>query len=147
MKKNTAFIKRLRTALTSAGQSVFLQEIRSLSLHKYLSEIISACFEGLCKLKTPADIAAGVEIVSALHQRFGPDDFGRVLAWHVGRGLASPDRAQLKTLAQDVREREEKERASALERAKPTYEDLFTEESVAASSNQDRDEDFLDDFF
>lgn len=112
MKKNTAFIKRLRTAIAPAGQSLFLQEIRSLSLHKYLSEIISACFEGLCKLKSPGEIAAGVEIVSALHQRFGPDEFTRYIGWLVGRGLSTPDRAQLKNLPQDVREREEKDRVS-----------------------------------
>jgi regulator of nonsense transcripts 2 len=110
MKKNTAFIKRLRTAINAAGQTVFLQEICTLSLHKYLSEIISACFEGLTKLKTPGEIAAGVEIVSALHQRFGPDEFTKMLGWFIGRGLATPDRAQLKALAQDVREREEKDR-------------------------------------
>lgn len=112
MKKNTAFIKRLRTAMVPAGQATFLQEIRSLSLHKYLSEIISATFEGLCKLKSPGEIAAGVEIVSALHQRFGPDEFTRYIGWHVGRGLSTPDRAQLQKLAQDVKEREEKERVS-----------------------------------
>lgn len=110
MKKNTAFIKRLRTAVNAAGQSVFLQEIRTLSLHKYLSEIISACFEGLTKLKSPGEIAAGVEIVSALHQRFGPDEFTKMLGWFIGRGLATPDRAHLKALPQEVREREEKER-------------------------------------
>lgn len=112
MKKNTAFIKRLRTAINAAGQSVFLQDICTLSLHKYLSEIISACFEGLTKLKTPGEIAAGVEIVSALHQRFGPDEFTKMLGWFIGRGLATPDKAHLKALAHDVREREEKDRIS-----------------------------------
>lgn len=110
MKKNTAFIKRLRTAINPAGTSAFLQEIRTLSLHKYLEEIISACFEGLCKMKVAGDIAAGVEVVSALHQRFGPADFTVYLGWLIGRGLATPDKSQLKALAQDVREREEKER-------------------------------------
>lgn len=110
MKKNTAFIKRLRTAINAAGLSVFLQEIKTLSLHKYLSEIISACYEGLCKLKTPGEIAAGVEIVSALHQRFGPEEFTSYIGWLVGRGLSTPDKSQLKALAQDVREREEKDR-------------------------------------
>lgn len=112
MKKNTAFIKRLRTAINATGLNVFLQEVRTLSLHKYLSEIISACFEGLCRLKTPGEITAGVEIISALHQRFGPDEFTKYIGWLVGRGLSTPDRAQLKALAQDVREREEKERVS-----------------------------------
>ena len=85
MKKNTAFIKRLRTAINPAGQAVFLQEIRTLSLHKYLSEIISACFEGLCKLKLAGEISAGVEVVNALHQRFGPEEFTCYLGWLIGR--------------------------------------------------------------
>ncbi|KAI9688080.1 MAG: hypothetical protein M1822_001586 [Bathelium mastoideum] len=110
MKKNTAFIKRLRTAINPTGQSTFVQEVASLSLHKYLSEVISACYEGLCKLKSPGEIAAGVEIVSALHQRFGPDEFTAYIGWLIGRGLSTPDKGQLRSLAQDVREREEKER-------------------------------------
>lgn len=110
MKKNTAFIKRLRTAVQASAQSQFLQDVQTLSLHKYLSEIISACYEGLCKLKTPAEIATGVEVVSALHQRFGPVEFTGYLGWYIGRGLSTPDKTHLKTLAQDVREREEKER-------------------------------------
>ncbi|KAI8941824.1 hypothetical protein NX059_003024 [Plenodomus lindquistii] len=110
MKKNTAFIKRLRTAINAPAQAQFLHDIRTLSLHKYLSEIISACYEGLCKLRTPGEIAAGVEIVSALHQRFGPAEFTGYIGWYIGRGLATPDKSHLKTLAHDVREREEKER-------------------------------------
>ncbi|KAM5384995.1 hypothetical protein ACJA88_002842 [Fusarium oxysporum] len=110
LKKNTAFIKRLRTAITAATLSTFLQEIRTLSLHKYLSEIISACYEGLCRLKSPGEIEAGVEIVSALHQRFGPNEFTEYLAWLLGKGMATPDKGILKTLAPEVREKEEKER-------------------------------------
>lgn len=110
MKKNTAFIKRLRTAINPAGATTFLQEIRSLSLHKYLTEVVSACFEGLCRLKVAGEVAAGVEVVSALHQRFGPEEFTCYLGWLIGRGLSTPDKAQLKSLSNDVREREEKER-------------------------------------
>jgi len=110
LKKNTAFIRRLRTAIAGSAASTFLQEIRTLSLHKYLSEIISACAEGLSKLKTPSDVASGVEIFSALHQRFGPAEFTGYVAWHIGRGLASPDKAFLKTLSAELREKEEKER-------------------------------------
>jgi regulator of nonsense transcripts 2 len=79
-------------------------------LHKYLSEIISACYEGLCKLKSPGEIEAGVEIVSALHQRFGPAEFTEFLGWLVGKGLATPEKSILKTLAAEAREKEEKER-------------------------------------
>ena len=110
MKKNTAFIKRLRTAISAANVGTFLQETRSLSLHKYLTEIISACYEGITKLKAAGDIFAGLEVVSALHQRFGPEEFTSYLGWYIGRGLATPDKAHLKGLATDVREREEKER-------------------------------------
>ncbi|KAJ5665402.1 uncharacterized protein N7477_007850 [Penicillium maclennaniae] len=112
LKKNTAFIKRLRTGISASAQSTFLSDIRTLSLHKYLSEIISACYEGLCKLKTPGEIAVGVEIVSALHQRFGPAEFTRQIGWLLGRGLSSPDKAALKNLTGELREREEKERLS-----------------------------------
>ena len=72
--------------------------------------MISASFEGLCRLKTPAEITAGVEIVSALHQRFGPTEYTCYLGWLLGRGLSTPDKAQLKSLAQDAKEKEEKER-------------------------------------
>ena len=81
-----------------------------MSLHKYLSEVISASYEGLCRLKTPGEIAAGVEIISALHQRFGPAEFTSYLGWLVGRGLSTPDKGQLKTLGQEAKEKEEKER-------------------------------------
>ncbi|GAO15729.1 hypothetical protein UVI_02043420 [Ustilaginoidea virens] len=109
-KSSTAFIKRLRTAVTPSNLATFLQEIRSLSLHKYLSEIIAACYEGLCRVKSPAEIEAGVEIVSALHQRFGPPEFTEYLAWLLGKGMATPDKSALKNLTQEVREKEEKER-------------------------------------
>ncbi|KAM0511277.1 hypothetical protein ACHAPE_010021 [Trichoderma viride] len=110
LKKNTAFIKRLRTAISAATLSTFLQEIRTLSLHKYLSEIISACYEGLCRLKAPGEIEAAVEIVSALHQRFGPTEFTEYLTWLLGKGMATPDKSILKSLPAEVREKEEKER-------------------------------------
>ncbi|KAL2754571.1 hypothetical protein ACRALDRAFT_2060376 [Sodiomyces alcalophilus JCM 7366] len=112
LKKNTAFIKRLRTAISAATLNTFLQEIRTLSLHKYLSEIISACYEGLCRLKSPGEVDAGVEIVSALHQRFGPAEFTEHLGWLLGKGMATPDKSALKALAPDVREKEEKDRLS-----------------------------------
>lgn len=111
MAKHTAFIKRLRTAVTAATLPTFIQEIRTLSLHRYLSEIIPACYEGLTKLKpTGGDVEAGVEIVCALHQRFGPEEFTMQLAWQLGRGVATVDKSYLKTLAPEVREKEEKQR-------------------------------------
>jgi regulator of nonsense transcripts 2 len=110
MKKNTAFIKRLRTAISPATLNTFLQEIKTVSLSKYLSEIVSACHEGLCRLKSPGEIEAGVEIVSALHQRFGPAEFTSYLGWFLGRSMATPDKGILKTLTPEAREKEEKDR-------------------------------------
>lgn len=110
MKKNTAFIRRLRAPISSSAVSSILQEIRSLSLNKYLSEIISACYEGLTKVKLPGEFTAGVEVFSALHQRFGPEDFTSYVGWLIGRGLSTPDKAQLRGLPQDLRDKEEKDR-------------------------------------
>jgi regulator of nonsense transcripts 2 len=110
MKKNTAFIKRLRTAISPATLNTFLQEIKTVSLSKYLSEIVSACHEGLCRLRSPGEIEAGVEIVSALHQRFGPDDFTSYLGWFLGRSMATPDKSALKSLTPEARDKEEKDR-------------------------------------
>lgn len=61
-------------------------------------------------MKTPGEVAASVEIVSALHQRFGPAEYTSCLGWFLGRGLTTPDKTFLKTLSQDAREKEEKER-------------------------------------
>ena len=96
--------------MTASSTSTFIQEIKSLSLLKYLSEVISASYEGLCRLKSPGEVAAGIEIISALHQRFGPGEYTGVLGWLLGRGMSTPDKVQLKALSQDAREKEEKER-------------------------------------
>ncbi len=61
-------------------------------------------------MKTTGDLAAAVEVISALHQRFGPGEFTSYLGWLLGRGLSTPDKVQLKALSQDAREKEEKER-------------------------------------
>lgn len=100
----------MRTAISAATLHTFLQEIRTVSLHKYLSEIIAACYEGLCRLKSPGEVEAGVEIVSALHQRFGPGEFTEYLGWLLGKGMATPDKSFLKSLASEAREKEEKDR-------------------------------------
>lgn len=51
-----------------------------------------------------------MEIISALHQRFGPTEYTCYLGWLIGRGLSTPDKGQLKGLGQEAREKEEKER-------------------------------------
>lgn len=69
LKKNTAFIKKVRTFSKEQSQSL-LDDVRTLSLEKYLSEIILSIGEGLLKLNTNSEITVCAEVVSALHQRF-----------------------------------------------------------------------------
>ncbi|KAL7269822.1 mRNA decay protein [Rhizina undulata] len=109
LKKNTAVIKRLRTALGADSQSTLLKEIQTISLEKYLPEVISAVADGLQKLKNPSDFAAAVEVVSALHQRF-QENFTPHLTFALGRGLATPRPDVLKGLTSEQKEREEKDR-------------------------------------
>jgi len=111
LKRNTAVIKRLRTQLTSDSLPTILKELATISLEKYLSEVISAVAEGLQKVKTTPDIAAAVETVSALHQRF-QQQFTPHLTYALAKGLATPRPDVLKALTPEQREREEKERLS-----------------------------------
>jgi len=62
LKKNTAFIKRLRTSLNGDNQSALLKDIALLSLEKYIPEVVSAASEGLTKCKSVSDILAAVEV-------------------------------------------------------------------------------------
>lgn len=69
-KKNTAFIKKVKTAINEAQYKLLVRDIATLSLEKYLPEIIPAVFEGLCKISKPEDVAAALEVATALHARF-----------------------------------------------------------------------------
>ncbi|KAG0129632.1 nonsense-mediated mRNA decay 2 protein [Tuber indicum] len=107
LKKNTGVIKRLRSSLDS--YQVLLKEIQTVALEKYLPEVIAAVYEGLLKTKTASEIAAAVEVVSALHQRF-QKDFTPQFTFTLARGLATPRPDALKGLSPEQKEREEKER-------------------------------------
>lgn len=62
LKKNTAFIRKARVSLNYASQESLLSDIKTVSLEKYLSEVISAITEGLTKCKTSSDFFAGTEV-------------------------------------------------------------------------------------
>lgn len=62
LKKNTAFIKRLRTSLNADNQAALLKDIAGLSLEKYIPEVVGAASEGLQKCKTVSDILAASEV-------------------------------------------------------------------------------------
>ncbi|POW01561.1 hypothetical protein PSHT_12467 [Puccinia striiformis] len=98
LKKNTAFIKRLKTGLhTYANVLVLIKETGTLSLDKYLSEISIASNEGLTKCKSAAEIWGAIDFTEPFIQQFLS-------------GLALPNKQYLAGLAPDQREREENSR-------------------------------------
>ncbi|RPA71255.1 nonsense-mediated mRNA decay factor [Ascobolus immersus RN42] len=109
LKKNTAVIKKLRTALNADSLAQLIKDFQTTSLEKYISEVVSAVAEGLMKVKTLPDINAAIEICSALHQRFNKD-FTPQLTFALARGLATPRPEAIKNFTPDQKEREEKER-------------------------------------
>lgn len=63
LKRNTAYIKRLRTSLhASDSVAVLTKEVRQLSLDKYISELISAAAEGVTRCKSGTEIAGAVDV-------------------------------------------------------------------------------------
>ncbi|KAI8992403.1 armadillo-type protein [Pilobolus umbonatus] len=109
IKKNTAFIKKCKTSLGADMKTQLLNDIKKLSLEKYISEIVGSVIEGMLKCKTSADIAACVEIVSALHQRF-PDTFTPLLTYNLTKSLQVPTKQYLASLSVEQREKEESAR-------------------------------------
>ncbi|KAI5957665.1 NMD2 [Candida theae] len=79
LKKNSTFIKKVKTGLNQEQYSNVLKDISSVSIEKYLSEVIVSLVEGLCKVSKNDEINAAVEVVSALHQRFGKQFTGHLL--------------------------------------------------------------------
>ncbi|KAG5365781.1 Regulator of nonsense transcripts UPF2 [Yarrowia sp. B02] len=70
LKGNTVFIRRLRMQLKADQEPAILEELRTLSLEKYLGEAVDALLEGLLKLKTRGDFSVAVQVTSIMHQRF-----------------------------------------------------------------------------
>lgn len=63
LKRNTAFIKRLRTSLQAADSvAALIKEVNVLNLGKYTSELVAATLEGLARCKTGTEIAGAVEV-------------------------------------------------------------------------------------
>lgn len=76
LKKNTSYLKRIRTALPASDQTdSLIREIAQLRLDKYLSELVQAVSEGCSRVKVGQDVSAAVKVISALHQRFGSEAF------------------------------------------------------------------------
>ncbi|CAG8543409.1 15191_t:CDS:10, partial [Acaulospora morrowiae] len=106
IKKNTGFIKKCKSQLSAEYQQQLLKDIKTLTLEKYISEVVVAVVEGAQKCKATADVWAAVEVISALHQRF-PDTFTPFLTATLTRSLAPPNKQQLAILTAEQREKEE----------------------------------------
>lgn len=94
LKKNSAFIKKIKTGLNQEQYSNVLKDIGSVSIEKYLSEVIVSLVEGLCKVSKNDEINAAVEVISALHQRFGKQFTGDLLNG-ILVNIVNPSKAEL----------------------------------------------------
>jgi len=109
LKRHTALIKRIRQSLAVDNRDQILKEIETLSLEKYIDEIVSAVIEGLARCKTEKDIWSAVEIISALHRRF-PKAFTPGLMSSLSAAISPPSRAALNVLTQEQREKDDANR-------------------------------------
>ncbi|CAG8474585.1 970_t:CDS:10 [Diversispora eburnea] len=106
IKKNTTFIKKCKSQLSAEYQQQLLKDVKTLTLEKYISEVVVAVIEGAQKCKAATDVWVAVEVISALHQRF-PDTFTPFLTYNLARSLTPPNKQQLAILTLEQREKEE----------------------------------------
>ncbi|KAH9851383.1 ARM repeat-containing protein [Lenzites betulinus] len=111
LKRHTALIKRMRQSLGAENYDQILKDIDTLSLEKYVEEIVGAVVEGISRCKTEKDVWSAVEIISAMHRRF-PGTFTPALVSSLAASLAAPSRAALAALSPEQREKEDSARVS-----------------------------------
>lgn len=111
LKRHTGLIKRMRQSLGTDHRDQILKDIDSLSLEKYIDEIVGATLEGIAKCKTEKDVWSSVEVISALHRRF-PTAFTHPLISSLSAALGAPSRAALSALPPEQREKEDSARVS-----------------------------------
>jgi len=97
LKKNTAFVRKLKSFTESQTEAV-IKEMLSLNLTKYVSEVASALVE--VKLKM-TDVSGVVELCAALHQRYAEfaahmmDAWGKVLALRRDEKVGNPSKLRV----------------------------------------------------
>ncbi|KAI0656547.1 ARM repeat-containing protein [Cubamyces menziesii] len=111
LKRHTALIKRMRQSLAAENHDQILKDINTLSLEKYVDEIVGAVVEGILRCKTEKDVWSAVEIISALHRRF-PKTFTPALISLLSASIAPPSRAALAALSPEQREKEDSARVT-----------------------------------
>ncbi|KDO25845.1 hypothetical protein SPRG_08789 [Saprolegnia parasitica CBS 223.65] len=72
LKRSSAFVKKLKV-LTDANVAACLKDVAELNLTRYLSECVGALVEAIVTLK-PSEVGSHVQVISALHQRYGTSD-------------------------------------------------------------------------
>ncbi|TPX30482.1 hypothetical protein SmJEL517_g05965 [Synchytrium microbalum] len=120
IKKNTAFIKKLKTSLVADQLDALIKDITSLKLEKYISEIATA-IAAEARFKTAADVLAAVEICSLLHQRF--KDFTPELVPSLVKQIGPPPSTA--NLSPEQKEREESGRVAKQRSAMRLITELY----------------------
>ncbi|OCH88273.1 transcription factor [Obba rivulosa] len=111
LKRHTALIKRIKLSIGTENHDQIVKDIESLSLEKYVDELVGAVLEGIARCKTEKDVWSAVEIISSLHRRF-PKAFTLSLVSSLSAALAAPSRAALAALSPEQREKEDATRVS-----------------------------------
>ena len=106
LKRNSAFIKRLRQGNIAESKDALLREVWQLNLGKYLDELIPSIPEALWRSTTVRDRHAVMEVLVALHQRFGAE-FSKPLSSAMAASFAPSSRASMTELSNEQREKDE----------------------------------------
>lgn len=107
LKRNSAFIKRVKQGNVGDAREMLLKEVQSLNLGKYLDELVPSIPELLWKCTQFKDRCTAVDILSALHARFGGDEFTRPMLNAVAQELAPrPRSATSDTPAEQIQKEE-----------------------------------------
>lgn len=97
LKKNTAFVKRLKQ-FTASQLDGFVKDMTGLNLTKYISEVSSSLVEAKLKM---TDVAAAITLCSKLHQVYGDfavaffDNWLKILAIKPGEKLANSSKTRV----------------------------------------------------
>ncbi|KAI1791335.1 transcription factor [Ganoderma leucocontextum] len=111
LKRHTALIKRMRQSVGLENRDQILKDIESLSLEKYVDEVVGAVAEGILRCKSEKDIWSAVEIISGLHRRFSKT-FTPGIVSSLTAAIAPPSRATLAALAPEQREKDDSARVA-----------------------------------
>ncbi|KAF8633394.1 hypothetical protein AX17_004565 [Amanita inopinata Kibby_2008] len=109
LKRHTALIKRIRQSVALDNRDQILKDTETLSLEKYIDELVSAVADGIVRCKTEKDVWSAVEVISALHRRF-PKSFTPALVSCLSVAISAPSRAALNSLTPEQREKDDTNR-------------------------------------